>query len=123
MASLFPDEQVRAGVLGQVIGHGAVWAKQVAGGRSVGDVLSTQSLFWAGFNIATEWLSSYASDITGTQIAGVAVPAGVQIATLKMYNPDSKQTISRLAGGDVTAVMDDPFIAGTIGSLVLKSYA
>lgn len=117
------SQQVKAGILGQLIGHGLVWGKQVASGTSISDILTGDNLFWAGFQIASEFLSSYATDYSGMNVAGVAVPAGVQVAVLNMYNEKSKETIQSLSRLEVAALMDNPFLAGTLGSVLMKTYA
>lgn len=86
-------------------------------------MLNSDALMWAGFNIATELLSSWASKTAGTGLAGAFAPAGVQVAALQMYHEPSKRTISKLTGGDVFAITDNPFLAGSVGGVVAKLYA
>lgn len=117
------DSQTMAGMTGQLAGHGLVWAKMWAAGTPLNRIFTTESLFWAAFNIASETISSSAVSLTGSPVAGIVVPAGVQIAALNMYNAPSARVVSRLSSGDVTAVADSPFFAGTLGSVVAKYWA
>jgi len=111
------------GMAGQLAGHGVSWAKQVAGGASIGQVLTTETLFWAAFNIASETLTPYATNLTGTSIAGIVGPAAVQVGVLNMYDSDTRRVISQVSSGSVTAIADSPFLTGTLGSVIAKSYA
>ena len=92
------------GIGGQLAGHGVVWAKQVASGTPIMRVLTPETLFWAAFSIASETLSTTATSLTGTSVAGVAAPAAVQVAVLDMYQPATKQTIPKLMRGEVAAM-------------------
>jgi hypothetical protein len=117
------DAQTQAGIMGQLAGHAVVWGKQFASGTPVGQILTGPALFWAAFNVATETLSSTATSLTGSQIAGVVAPGAVQVAALSMYDDASKQAIARLSQGEVSSLLDSPFLAGTLGSVIAKSYA
>lgn len=116
------DHQSMVGIYGQLVGHGASWARQVASGTPLSQVLTLESLFWAGFNIASETLSRTASVATGTETAGILAPAAVQVAALNMYNGPAKRAISDVSGGNVMALLDSPFLAGSLGSVIAKSY-
>jgi len=117
------DAQTQAGIMGQLAGHAVVWGKQFASGTPIGQILTGSALFWAAFNVATETLSSTATSLTGSQIAGVVAPGAVQVAALSMYDDTSKQAIARLSQGEVSSLLDSPFLAGTLGSVIAKSYA
>jgi hypothetical protein len=90
---------------------------------SITDLLKQDNLFWAGFQIASELLSAYATDLTGTTLGGVVVPAAVQVGVQNIHSPKSAETIRELTRGDVFAVLDNPYIAGTIGSAIMKTWA
>jgi hypothetical protein len=119
------DAQTQAGILGQLAGHAVVWGKQSASGTPISQILTGPALFWAAFNIASETLSATATSLTGSQIAGVVAPGAVQIAALsiRMYDDSSKQAIAKLSRGELTSVLDSPFLAGSLGSVIAKSYA
>ena len=116
------DAQTRAGIMGQLLGHGIVWGKDIATGKSISDLLTGDTLFWVAFQLTSEMLSGWATSMTGTPVAGIALPAGVQGATLSMYHATSKDAISRLSRGEVSALLESPALAGTMGSLLWKSY-
>jgi len=117
------DAQTQAGILGQLAGHAVVWGKQFASGTPISQILTGPALFWAAFNIASETLSATATSLTGSQIAGVVAPGAVQITALSMYDDSSKQAIAKLSRGELTSVLDSPFLAGSLGSVIAKSYA
>ena len=118
------EAQTKAGILGQLAGHGLVWGKQLLGGQPISTILNSSTLMWAGINIASEYLTTYASAAAGTSIAGVIAPAAVQAAALNMnMSPEGQQAITRITRGEVTAILDSPFLAGTVGSIIAKSYA
>ena len=118
------DAQTKAGIMGQLAGHGLVWGKQLLGGQPISAILNSSTLMWAGINIASEYLTSYASSAAGTSIAGVIAPAAVQVAALNMnMSPEGQQAITRITRGEVMAILDSPFLAGTVGSIIAKSYA
>jgi hypothetical protein len=116
------DAQTKAGIMGQLAGHGIVWGKQVLGGQPISSILNSSTLMWAGINIASEYLTTYASQTAGTALGGVIAPAAVQVAALNM-SPEGQQAITRITSGDVMAILDSPFLAGTVGSIIAKSYA
>ena len=62
------------GIGGQLVGHGVVWGKQIAGGRAIGSVLTSETLFWAAFSIVSETLTTQATNLLGTSTAGIAAP-------------------------------------------------
>ena len=117
------DRPTMLGMTGQLAGHGLVWAKQVASGAPLGQVLSTTNLFWAAFNIASETLTTTASDYARSSTAGILAPAAVQVAVLNSYDPETHRVLGRVASGDLMAVSDSPFLAGVVGSVIAKSYA
>jgi hypothetical protein len=118
------DAQTKAGIMGQLAGHGLVWGKQLLGGQPIGSILNSSTLMWAGINIASEYLTSYASATAGTTLGGVIAPAAVQVAALNMnMSPEGQQAITRITRGEVMAILDSPFLAGTVGSIIAKSYA
>jgi len=104
---------------GQLAGHGISWAKQLASGTPVGQVLNLETLFWAGFNIASETLSRTATTAAGTSVAGIVAPSALQVAALNMYNEPSRRI---LASGDVSRVLESPFLSGAVASVIAKSY-
>ncbi len=117
------DRNVMLGISGQLAGHGLVWAKQIASGSPIAQVLTPTTLFWAAFNLASETLTTTAVDLTGSSTAGVVAPAALQVAVLNMYEPGSKDVISRLSSGNISALADSPFLAGSLGAVIAKSYA
>lgn len=117
------DSQTQAGIVGQLVGHGLVIGKQVLGGVPITRAVDSNTVFWAAFQIASEYLTGYASRALGTPIAGVAVPAGVQYAALTMYEQGSKRVAQDVMRGNIMSIADSPFLAGTVGSIIAKSYA
>ena len=117
------DKDTMWGIGGQLAGHGLVWAKQIAGGAPLSRVLSQESLFWAVFSILSETLTTPSANLAGTSVAGIAGPAAVQSLVLSQYASKSKQTFPRLLKGEVSVLLDDASLAGTLGSVLAKSYA
>jgi len=117
------DQQTMWGIGGQLAGHSVVWAKQIASGTPIMRVLSPETLFWAAFSIASETLTTTSAQLAGTSIAGIAAPAALQVAVLDMYHAPTKQVVPKLMKGEVSALLDDPSLAGTIGAVIAKSYA
>ena len=113
------DSQSMVGIYGQLAGHGLSWGKQLASGTPVGQVFSLETLFWAGFNIASETLSRTASVATGTSVAGIVAPAALQVAALNMYNAPARRI---LQSGSPSLLLDSPFLTGTLASVIAKSY-
>lgn len=113
------DRQSMVGMYGQLAGHGISWARQLASGTPVGQVLNLETLFWAGFNIASETLSETATTAAGTSVAGIVAPSALQVAALNMYNEPSRRVLS---SGDVTRVLESPFLSGSVASVIAKSY-
>ena len=113
------DRQTMVGMYGQLAGHGLSWGKQLASGTPVGQVLNLETLFWAGFNIASETLSRTATTAAGTSVAGLVAPAAVQVAALNMYNAPARRI---LQSGNPMQVLDSPFLSGTLASVIAKSY-
>lgn len=111
------------GIGGQLAGHGVVWAKQIASGTPIMRVLTPETLFWAAFSIASETITTTASSASGTSVAGIAVPAALQITVLDMYHTPTKQVVPKLMRGEVAALLDDASIAGILGAVIAKSYA
>jgi hypothetical protein len=123
MLGLSLDAQTQAGIMGQLVGHAIVWGKQVASGTPITSVLTGTTLFWAAFNIASKTLSATATSLMGLHIAGVVAPGAVQVAALSMYDDPSKDVLAKLSQGEVSALLDSPFLAGTLCSVLAKSYA
>jgi hypothetical protein len=117
------DEQIQAGVLGQLLGHSIVWGKDIATGTPASQVFTGDTLFWVAFQLTSEYLSQWATTMSGTRVAGIALPAGIQGATLSMYHAPTKDAVGRLMKGEVSAVLESPALAGTIGSVLWKSYS
>ena len=113
------DHQSMVGMYGQLAGHAASWGMQVARGAPLSSVLTLESLFWAGFNIASETLSRTASVAAGTEVAGIVAPAAVQVAALQMYNEPTRRV---LQSGDPSRVLDSPFLSGSLAAVIAKSY-
>jgi len=117
------DTATMYGMGGQLVGHGVVWGKQVAGGRQITDILTPETLFWAAFSILSETLTSQATTLLGTSTAGIAAPAAVQVAVLNMYNENTQRTIPRLMNGEIAALLDNASLLGVVGAVAAKSYA
>ena len=117
------DTATMYGIGGQLVGHGVVWGKQIAGGKAIGSVLTPETLFWAAFSIVSETLTTQATNLLGTSTAGIAAPAAVQVAVLNMYKEDTQRTIPRLMTGEIAVLLDDASLLGTISSVIAKSYA
>lgn len=117
------DRQTTAGVLGQLAGHSIAWGADIAGGKSVANVFTGDALFWAAFQIGSEFLTGWATEMSGNKVAGIAFPAGVQGVTLNMYHERSRDVISKLTKGQVTALVEDPALLGTVVSVLAKSYS
>ena len=113
------DRQTMVGMYGQLAGQGLSWGKQLASGNPVGQVLNLETLFWAGFNIASETLSRTATTAAGTSVAGLVAPAAVQVAALNMYNAPARRI---LQSGNPMQILDSPFLSGTLASVIAKSY-
>ncbi len=116
------DRQTTVGILGQLAGHSIVWGADLASGKSVSSILNSDTLFWASFQIATELLSGWSTEMSGTKVAGIAVPAGVQGLTLNMYHARTRDAVSKLSKAQVSALLDDPALLGTVVSVLAKSY-
>jgi hypothetical protein len=116
------DRQTTVGIMGQLAGHSIVWGADLASGKPVSSILTSDTLFWAAFQVGSELLSGWATEMSGTQVAGIAVPAGVQGFTLNMYHGRTRDAIGKLSGAQVSALLDDPALLGTVVSVLAKSY-